>query len=136
MSTPPPHRVTVIPGDGVGPEVARAAVRVIAARTYGRPGGGGGRRRGLQARRREWCPGGDARVDRANRRRPQGPARDAGRIRREERQRDLAQAVRNVRQCPSGTRAAGVPTRYAGEGVDMIVVRENVEDLYAGSSTC
>ena len=24
------------------------------------------------------------------------------------------------------------PTRYAGEGVDFIVVRENIEDLYAG----
>ena len=25
------HRVTVIPGDGVGPEVVRSAVRIIAA---------------------------------------------------------------------------------------------------------
>ena len=25
-----------------------------------------------------------------------------------------------------------MPTRYAGEGVDMVIVRENVEDLYAG----
>ncbi len=34
--------------------------------------------------------------------------------------------VRPARQIP------GVPTRYAGEGVDFIVVRENIEDLYAG----
>ncbi len=25
-----------------------------------------------------------------------------------------------------------MPTRYAGEGMDMIIVRENIEDLYAG----
>ena len=34
--------------------------------------------------------------------------------------------IRPARQMP------GVPTRYAGEGVDFIVVRENIEDLYAG----
>jgi len=34
--------------------------------------------------------------------------------------------VRPARELP------GVPTRYAGEGVDMIIVRENIEDLYAG----
>ncbi|MGH2513503.1 MAG: isocitrate/isopropylmalate family dehydrogenase, partial [Candidatus Limnocylindrales bacterium] len=34
--------------------------------------------------------------------------------------------VRPARELP------GVPTRYAGEGVDMVIVRENVEDLYAG----
>ena len=34
--------------------------------------------------------------------------------------------VRPVRELP------GVPTRYAGEGVDMVIVRENIEDLYAG----
>src|SRR3990170_3854246 len=34
--------------------------------------------------------------------------------------------VRPARELP------GVPTRYAGEGIDMIVVRENIEDLYAG----
>src|SRR5829696_8933253 len=34
--------------------------------------------------------------------------------------------IRPVRELP------GVPTRYAGEGIDFVVVRENVEDLYAG----
>ena len=34
--------------------------------------------------------------------------------------------VRPARELP------GVPTRYAGEGVDMVIVRENIEDLYAG----
>ncbi|MBA2253500.1 MAG: NADP-dependent isocitrate dehydrogenase [Chloroflexi bacterium] len=34
--------------------------------------------------------------------------------------------VRPVRELP------GVPTRYSGEGIDFVVVRENVEDLYAG----
>ncbi len=34
--------------------------------------------------------------------------------------------VRPARQIP------GVPTRYDGEGIDFVVVRENIEDLYAG----
>jgi isocitrate dehydrogenase len=34
--------------------------------------------------------------------------------------------VRPVREMPS------VPTPYAGRGIDLVVVRENVEDLYAG----
>ena len=34
--------------------------------------------------------------------------------------------IRPARQLP------GVPTRYDGEGIDFIVVRENIEDLYAG----
>lgn len=34
--------------------------------------------------------------------------------------------LRPVRELP------GVPTPYAGRGIDLIVVRENVEDLYAG----
>ena len=34
--------------------------------------------------------------------------------------------IRPARQIP------GVPTRYDGEGIDFIVVRENIEDLYAG----
>lgn len=38
--------------------------------------------------------------------------------------------IRPVRELP------GVTTRYSGSGIDLVVVRENVEDLYAGSSTC
>ncbi len=34
--------------------------------------------------------------------------------------------IRPVRELP------GVPTPYSGRGIDLIVVRENVEDLYAG----
>ncbi len=34
--------------------------------------------------------------------------------------------VRPARELP------GVPTRYAGEGIDLVIVRENIEDLYAG----
>ena len=34
--------------------------------------------------------------------------------------------IRPVRELP------GVPTPYAGRGIDLVVVRENVEDLYAG----
>jgi len=34
--------------------------------------------------------------------------------------------IRPVRELP------GVPTRFSGSGIDLVIVRENVEDLYAG----
>mgnify|MGYP003345926052 FL=1 len=34
--------------------------------------------------------------------------------------------VRPARELP------GVPSRYKGEGIDMVIVRENIEDLYGG----
>ena len=43
--------------------------------------------------------------------------------------RKLFETYANVRP---GRELPGVPTRYAGEGIDLIIVRENVEDLYAG----
>ena len=72
------HRVTLIPGDGVGPEITAAARRIIeAAGVAIDVGGGRGGRRGVQARRQHRCAARDRRLDRAHRRRAQGSARDA-----------------------------------------------------------
>ena len=50
---------------------------------------------------------GDDRLDRTHARRAEGTARDAGRVRREERQRHAPQAVRDLRQHPPGARVPG-----------------------------
>ena len=111
------HRVTVIPGDGVGPEVTRAARAHRRRRRRGhRLGGGGGRRGGLQARRQLRRARGHPRVDRAHPGRPQGPARDPRRLRREERQRDPAQALRDLRQRAPRARAARRAHALRGRG--------------------
>ena len=134
MPTPDRHRVTLIPGDGVGPEITGPRPAIIEAAGVAidwevAEAGAEVFKRGDTS----GVPRETARLDRADAGRAQGPARDAGRLRREERQRHAAQALRDVRQHPPGPRRCpGVPTRYAGEGVDFIVVRENIEDLYAG----
>ena len=74
----PRHRVTVIPGDGVGPEVTRAAVRIVDAAGVAvdweeAEAGAEVFKQGDSS----GVPGGHARVDRAHAGRPQGPARDA-----------------------------------------------------------
>jgi isocitrate dehydrogenase len=127
------HRVTVIPGDGVGPEIVRAAMRVIDAA-------------GVAISWEEAAAG--AAVFRAG---------DASGVPRETREsiehtrvalkgpletpvgfgeksanvtlRKLFETYANVRPARE---LPGVPTRYAGEGIDLIIVRENIEDLYAG----
>jgi isocitrate dehydrogenase len=132
-ATAQPLRVTLIPGDGVGPEVVHAARRIVDAA-------------GVSIDWEEAQAG--AEVFRLGD--PSGvPAETVASIERTrvvlkgpletpvgfgERSANVTLRklfetyanVRPVRELP------GVPTRYAGEGVDFVVVRENVEDLYAG----
>ena len=128
-----PHRVTVIPGDGVGPEVVGSAVRIIAAQ--------GVRidweeaEAGLEVFKRGDTSGvPTATRDSIERTRvvlkgpletPVGFGEKSANVT----LRKLFETYANVRPARE---LAGVPTRYAGEGVDLIIVRENVEDLYAG----
>ena len=124
------HQVTLIPGDGIGPEVAAAARAVVDAS-------------GAQI---EWhaCPAGEAQMAASGTPLPAGTLESVRRdrvalkgpittpvgsgfrsvnvaLRKEF---DLYANVRPLRSLP------GVKTRY--EGVDLVVVRENTEDLYAG----
>ena len=129
-----PHRVTVIPGDGVGPEVVRSAQRII----------DGGRRRRSTGRRPRPAPRSSSAAtppacrsetrDSIARTRvvlkgpletPVGFGEKSANVT----LRKLFETYANVRPARE---LPGVPTRYAGEGVDMIIVRENIEDLYAG----
>ncbi len=131
--TAQPHRITVIPGDGVGPEVVRSAQRIIAA--AGVAIDWEEAEAGAEVFRRGDTSG----VPRATRESiertrvvlkgpletPVGFGEKSANVT----LRKLFETYANVRPARE---LPGVPTRYAGEGVDMIIVRENIEDLYAG----
>ncbi len=127
-----PHRVTLIPGDGIGPEVAAATVRAVEAtgvaiaweraelscRIIEASGGELPRgvldslertRVGLKGPVTTPVAGGFQSVNVALRR-----------------QLDLWANIRPVRNLP------GLKTRYSGTPIDMVIFRENTEDLYAG----
>ncbi|MFB3820001.1 MAG: isocitrate/isopropylmalate dehydrogenase family protein [Candidatus Methylomirabilales bacterium] len=125
------HKATLIPGDGIGPEVAEQAVRILAAT-------------GVAI---EWETveaghgfamkyGGDPLPEpalasiRRNGVALKGPLTTEVAVGRPSvnvalrKALDLYACVRPVRSLP------GVPSRYSG--VDMVIFRENTEDLYSG----
>ncbi len=128
-----PHRITVIPGDGVGPEVVRSAQRIIAA--AGVDVAWEEAAAGAEVFRRGDTSGVPRETrDSIERTRvvlkgpletPVGFGEKSANVT----LRKLFETYANVRPARE---LPGVPTRYAGEGVDMIIVRENIEDLYAG----
>jgi isocitrate dehydrogenase (NAD+) len=124
------HTITLIPGDGIGPEVTRAVVRILEAA-------------GLEAQWEEYTAGATALQEhgqtlpepmlasiRRNKTALKGPITtpigegftsvNVG-LRKAL---DLFANLRPVWNLP------GVPSRYTG--VDLVIVRENTEDLYAG----
>ena len=124
------HAATLIPGDGVGPEVVEAARRTLAATGVAfdwdvQPAGS-------EVAEREGAPIPNRVLDsiRATRVVLKGPistpversAPNANVSLRVEL--DLFAGVRPVRSYP------GVPSPY--EGIDLLVIRENTEDLYTG----
>ncbi len=127
------HRITLIPGDGVGPEIALATRRVIDAA-------------GVAIEWEEAEAGaevfkrGDSTgvpretADSITRTRValKGPLETPigfGEKSANVTLRKLFETYANIRPA---RQIPGVPTRYDGEGIDFIVVRENIEDLYAG----
>jgi isocitrate dehydrogenase len=131
--TAQPHRITVIPGDGVGPEVVRSAQRIIAA--AGVAVDWEEAEAGAEVFRRGDTSGvpKETRASIEQTRvvlkgpleTPVGFGEKSANVT----LRKLFETYANVRPARE---LPGVPTRYAGEGVDMIIVRENIEDLYAG----
>ena len=131
--TAQPHRITVIPGDGVGPEVVRSAQRIIAA--VGVAIDWEVAEAGAEVFKRGDTSG-VPQATRASIERTRvvlkGPLETPvgfGEKSANVTLRKLFETYANVRPARE---LPGVPTRYAGEGVDMIIVRENIEDLYAG----
>jgi len=128
-----PHRVTLIPGDGVGPEVVRAARRIIEAAGVAiaweeAEAGAAVFRRGdtsgVPRETRESIER-TRTVLKGPLETPVGFGEKSANVT----LRKLFETYANVRPARE---LPGVPTRYAGEGIDLVIVRENIEDLYAG----
>lgn len=125
--------VTLIPGDGIGPECVESARRIVDATGVGiewevRYAGESVFKQGI--------PSGvppetieSIRKTRCVLKGPLGTPVGYGEKSANVTLRKLFETfanIRPVREFP------GVPTPYSGRGIDLVVVRENVEDLYAG----
>ena len=131
MTTPTP--VTVIPGDGIGPEVVAAAVRLCdaaGARISWEYADAGADvfRAGIPSGVPEETIASIVRtrtVLKGPLETPVGFGEKSANVTLRKLFETFAN-IRPVRELP------GVPTPYSGRGIDLVVVRENVEDLYAG----
>ncbi len=127
------HRVTLIPGDGVGPEITAATRRVIEATGVSIEweeaiAGEAVFRAGDSSGVPQETADSIARTGVALKgplATPIGFGEKSANVT----LRKLFETYANLRPA---RQIPGVPTRYDGEGVDFIVVRENIEDLYAG----
>ena len=127
------HVVTLIPGDGIGPEVTESARRIVEATGVDieweeRQAGASVFLAGLASGVPEDT------VDSIRRTRvvlkgpletPVGFGEKSANVT----LRKLFETYGNIRPARE---LPGIPTPYSGRGVDLVVVRENVEDLYAG----
>ncbi len=125
--------VTVIPGDGIGPEVVRSAQRIVEAagakvEWEEREAGAEVFRKGLPS----GVPEETIESIRKTRVVLKGPLETPvgyGEKSANVTLRKLFETYANVRPARE---LPGVRTPYSGRGIDLVVVRENVEDLYAG----
>jgi isocitrate dehydrogenase (NAD+) len=124
------HQIVLIPGDGIGPEVAEATTRVLEA--AGAPLTWVEHHAGVAALERHGEVLPEATLDAVRDRgialkgpctTPVGKGFTSVNVQLRKRL-DLYAAVRPVRSLP------GIATRY--EGVDLVVIRENTEGLYSG----
>ncbi len=136
-ATQPPHRVThrvtAIAGDGIGPEVMAAARRVLDAAGVSiawedAEAGGAAFARGVVSGVPSETIASIARTRVLFKGPLETPVGHGGKSANVTLRKlfETFANVRPVREIP------GVPTRFSGSGVDLVVVRENVEDLYAG----
>lgn len=125
--------VTVIPGDGVGPECVDSAIKIIEA--TGAPIAWEVRHAGERVFKQGIASGvPQETIDSISKTRvvlkgPLGTPVGYGEKSANVTLRKLFETfgnIRPVRELP------GVPTPYSGRKLDLVVVRENVEDLYAG----
>ncbi|MCX7623155.1 MAG: isocitrate/isopropylmalate family dehydrogenase, partial [Thermomicrobium sp.] len=124
--------VTLIPGDGIGPEIVESACRIIEA--TGAPIEWEVRRAGARVFREGIASGVPAEtIESIKRTRvvlkgpletPIGYGEKSANVTLRKLFETFAN-VRPVRELPS------VPTPYRGRNIDLVVVRENIEDLYA-----
>ena len=125
------HRVTLIPGDGIGPELAEATRRVLDASGVAFDWEVQDAGEGVMAQYGTPAPRARARVRSGATR---SPSRARSRRRSGPGFRSVNVTLRQVLGLYANLRPArsikGLETRY--EDVDLVIVRENTEDLYAG----
>jgi isocitrate dehydrogenase len=128
-----PATVTLIPGDGIGPEVARATQRLLAAASapltwevcdagsiaFSKGIASGVPSETLDSIRRNRI------VLKGPLETPVGHGGKSANVT----LRKMFETYANIRPARE---LAGVSTPFSGRGIDFVVVRENVEDLYAG----
>ena len=128
-----PATVTLIPGDGIGPEVARATQRVLAAASApiaweicdaGAAAFGKGITSGVPQETID-----SIRKNRVVLKGPLETPVGSGGKSANVTLRKLFETYANIR---TARELPGVVTPFSGRGIDFVVVRENVEDLYAG----
>lgn len=125
--------ITVIPGDGIGPEVVRSAQRIIEA--TGAPIEWEERHAG-ESVFKMGVPSGvlpetieSIRKTRIVLKGPLGTPIGYGEKSANVTLRKLFETYANIRPVRE---VPGVKTPFSGRGIDLVVVRENIEDLYAG----
>lgn len=125
--------ITLIPGDGIGPEVVNAVRRIIEATGVAieweeREAGASVFKKGLES----GVPAETIESIRKTRVVLKGPLETPvgfGEKSANVTLRKLFETFANIRPARE---FPGVPTPYSGRNIDLVVVRENVEDLYAG----
>ncbi|HYK96480.1 MAG TPA: isocitrate/isopropylmalate dehydrogenase family protein [Candidatus Dormibacteraeota bacterium] len=125
-----PHRITLIPGDGIGPELAEATTRVLDATGIGFEWEV--QEAGEATIASEGTPLPDRVLESIRRNKvalkgpittPVGSGFRSVNV-------GLRQALNLYANLRPARSMAGVPSRY--DDVDLVIVRENTEDLYAG----
>ena len=128
-----PTPITVIPGDGIGPEVVNATLSLIEAAggriaTETADAGGRAFERGIDSGVPAETIDSIARTSvvlKGPLATPIGHGNKSANVTLRKFFETFAN-IRPARELP------GVPSAFAGRGVDLVIVRENVEDLYAG----
>ena len=132
-SKPSTHQITLIPGDGIGPEVVAAVQLILAAAEVAiewdvQHAGGVVFKKGIAS----GVPAETIASIRRTRVALKGPLETPVGFGEKSANVTLRKFfetygnIRPVRELP------GIRTPYSGRGIDFVVVRENVEDLYAG----
>jgi len=132
-STTAKTKVTALPGDGIGPEVMRATLRILEAANapieweMAEAGGESFQKGVITGVPRETLDS-IARNGLALKSPLETPVGFGGKSANVTMRKyfELYANIRPVRELP------GIKTGFSGRGIDMVIVRENVEDVYAG----
>jgi isocitrate dehydrogenase (NAD+) len=130
LSVPMKHTITLIPGDGIGPEVSQAVKEILAAAGVDIVWEQTAARAELERRGVDFMQSGVIDSIRKNRVALKGPMATAVATGAPSINVGLRQALDLYANLRPVKNLEGVQSRY--QDVDLVIVRENTEDLYAG----